>query len=123
MYMSNYRASEPCAHVPPAPLVRMREYISTFRKIFFSKLYHLPRSGPCAHAPGAASAHARVFFEFLEIFFFENFFSRASEPCAHDPPAPLVRLRETLRIGEFGSLLLSMMLILFKTLYFVMLIA
>ena len=152
--------SGPCAHVSPAPPVRMREYFSTFRKNFlfrnfsifrglglartspgrrqcacasifrlfgkkfFSKLFHLPRSGTCAHVPqappvrmreyfstfrkfifffgtfpsssvralrarppGAASAHARVFFDFSEFFFFfRTFPSSAVRALRARPP-------------------------------------
>ena len=78
---------------PPVPLVRMREYFSTFRKFFFSKLFHLPRSGLCAHVPPAPLVRMREYFsKFRKNFFFRNFSilrgldSARTSPRVYNPP-------------------------------------
>ena len=109
---------------PPGAASAHARVFFDFSEIFFRNFSIFRNPGPARTPPDAASAHARPFFDFPEIFFFSKLFHLPqSGPLRTGPRAAPMRMRETLRIGEFGSLLLSMMLILFKTLYFVMLIA
>ena len=73
---------------PPAPPVRMREYFSTFRKKkFFSKLFHLPQSGPCEHVPPAPPVRVREYFStFRKKNFFETFPSSVVRALRARPP-------------------------------------
>ena len=79
------KVSGPCAHVPPAPPVRMREDFSTFlKKNFFATLPSSAVRALRACTPGAASAHARGFFDISGIFFFATFPSSALHTLSAD---------------------------------------
>ena len=85
-----------CAHVPPAPPVRMRENFSTFREIFFFRNFSIFR-GPCparTYPRHRQCACASIFRHFVKFFFSQLFHLPRSGPCAHVPPAPSVRMRE-----------------------------